>query len=89
MVLLLPAEFHNNSMVNQIFTLDERKKIHKIFEERVAFHTYMDETFMEDCEDRLFFHADFVNMGEVFFAESNDLNSVPGDVREFEFFAQR
>jgi hypothetical protein len=84
MVLLLPEEFAKNDLMNQVFTVKERTKLIAIFESRNAMHVNHPG---HDGRPGPLFHSDFINMGERFFAEANDLNSARGYVREFEFFA--
>lgn len=81
-VLLLPITFLGNSALSQTFTIAERRKLIEIFEEAGADY----ELFGTD--DEPIFDAQPINMSDEFFADTNDLNNVPGPVRDFEFFSR-
>jgi len=83
-VLLLPDKFKDNEVTRQVFTLQERFKLIKIFEEKGA--EYKNYGF---SDDEPIFVAHILNMGEKFYSDENDLTSEGGDVREFEVFAKR
>ena len=103
-VLLLPAKFQNNDVLNQQFTHQERRKLHKIFEEEGILHVFEDQAGMDGDADYVRFQADFVNTGEIFFSKSDDLSMDDRhvfdpneeieaedwyEVREFEFFISK
>lgn len=83
-VLLLPDKFKDNEATRQAFSIQERFKLIELFEKRKA--AYQNYGF---SDEEPIFVAHILNMGEKFYSDNNDLNSVPGDVREFEFFASK
>jgi hypothetical protein len=89
MVLLLPAKFLANTVMNQVFSIEDRKKLHEIFEKREANHLYEEMGGYLVDEPQMIFHSEHLQEGEVFYSQTNDLNSEPGKVREIEFFANR
>jgi hypothetical protein len=81
-VLLLPAGFANNELTHQVFSLEDRRKLVRLFDSRGADHqTY------QFGDDDVRFSAHFLQMGEEFHSAVNDLHDYAENVREFEFFA--
>ena len=77
-VLLLPAKFFNHSEVHPAFSAEEQKELAELFKNnKVLYYTY--------SEPLSKFVCDPINVGEVFYADKNDLNNIPGEVSEFEF----
>lgn len=82
-VLTLPDKFKDNELTHQVFSLAERQKLVEIFQKKGAdFRSY-------PMGDDIRFSAHILQMGEKFYAASNDLNDYPEEVREFEFFAAK
>ncbi len=83
-VLLLPDIFKNNELTNQVFSIEERSNLIKLFEKRnVAYQNY------GFSEKEPIIGTHILNMSEKFYSKENDLNQIAGDVREFEFFAKK
>lgn len=81
-VLLLPASFANNELTHQVFSLEDRHKLVRLFDSRGADHrTY------QLGDDDVRFSAHILQMGEEFHSDANDLHDYAENVREFEFFA--
>lgn len=98
-VFTLPAKLVNHDPLNKVFTDEEMRALHELFSGggRDVPHVYQD----DEEFGRVYFGADFVNMGEVFWSDFDDLVSTlygdgPGavvsnpkgliEVCEFEFF---
>ncbi len=87
-VLILPDKMTQNTLRNQVFNLDERRKLIKLFRENGIVFTDSGYGVDGDSNEPVFL-ASSVNMGEKFYSNANDLNEIPGDVREFEFFIKQ
>jgi len=81
-VLVLPAKHAENSLVNQVYSIDERKRLIQIFEEKGL--DYM--TMERPSDGELLFDAQPASMREAFIANKNYLNDTQQEVREYEFF---
>ena len=78
-VLLLPAKFANHTVFNLKFSAEEQKELAALFKHnKVAYYTYNESLSKFFCPP--------IRAGEVFYADANDLNEIPGKVSEFEFW---
>jgi|SaaInlStandDraft_3_1057020.scaffolds.fasta_scaffold55917_2 hypothetical protein len=82
-VLLLPAKFANHSLRQPKFSSKEQQELGVLFKRnKVKYCTY--EEYSHPTTEFVFLCRP-ISQGEVFYADENDLNNIPGEVCEFEF----